>query len=152
MERLQRFLQGSVHGKLVSFREGRAPHVVMVRFYRRPSDPSLYIRTLRHSVKVRNIRRYPQVTLIVDQVDQETAPEPGFIRIESAIIEGECEVIESIADLPEDLFALLFSEVATTPDSPQAAQLKASRVVLKITPQRVRYQRGKIREEIEEKQ
>ena len=144
MERLLHFLEGSVHGKLVSFREGRAPHVVMVRFYHR-SAPILYIRTLRHSVKVQNIRRYPWVTLIVDREDPSAETEPGFVRVESALIEGTCQVIEQIENLPAEVFTMLFSEIATTPDSAEAAQLKASRVVLKFTPHRVRYQRGKMR-------
>jgi nitroimidazol reductase NimA-like FMN-containing flavoprotein (pyridoxamine 5'-phosphate oxidase superfamily) len=143
LEKLSRFLQGSVHGKLVSLRERRSPHTVIVNIYY--DGNVLYIRTLRHSVKVRNERRHPLVTVIVDREDPEAQSEQGFIRIESAMIEGECQVIEPITELPPALFAEIFSEIAATPDSPEAQELKASRVVLKITPQRVRYQRGRMK-------
>lgn len=143
MEKLPLFLQGSVQGKLVSLRQGKSPHIVTVNLYY--SNNVLYIRTLRHSVKVRNVRRSPLVSVIVDRQDPDTLPEKGFVRIESALIEGKCQVIDPIDTLPRELFAWIFSELAESPSSPKAEEIKASRVVLKITPTRVRYQRGKIK-------
>jgi PPOX class probable F420-dependent enzyme len=99
------------------------PHVVAMTYYAK--DGAYYMTSYGKAQKVVNIRRNPNVGLMVEAGG-------AYSELRGVMVRGHCEIIEDVAAVEE-----VFAEMArtTTGKRPgRPANLASKRVVLKIVP------------------
>jgi PPOX class probable F420-dependent enzyme len=104
------------------------PHVVAMNFYAK--DAVFYMTSYAKAQKVVNIRRNPQVALMVETGDK-------YSELRGVMVRGRCEIIEG-----EDAVRTAFADMArargASYERPSAATDSApKRVVLKIVPEKI---------------
>ena len=104
------------------------PHVVAMNFY--VKDGTFYMTSYAKAQKVLNVRRNPQVALMVEEGN-------AYAELRGVMVRGHCEIIEG-ADAVRAAFAEMAQARGASPArSPSATDSAPKRVVLKIVPDRV---------------
>jgi PPOX class probable F420-dependent enzyme len=104
------------------------PHVVAMNFF--VKDGAFYMTSYGKAQKVLNIRRNPEVALMVEAGDK-------YSELQGVMVRGHCAIIEG-----EDAVRAAFAEMArargATYERPSTANDSApKRVVLKIIPEKI---------------
>jgi PPOX class probable F420-dependent enzyme len=125
VEEQAEFLRQNRKCALATLDKDGFPHVVAMSFYAK--DGAYYMTSYGKAQKVVNIRRNPNVGLMV-----EAGGSYGELR--GVMVRGHCEIIEDAAAV-EEVFAEMAGNRAPGEKRPERpANLASKRVVLKIVP------------------
>jgi PPOX class probable F420-dependent enzyme len=122
------FLREHRKAALATIDKDGFPHVVAMNFYAK--DGAFYMTSYAKAQKVLNIRRNPQVALMVEAGDK-------YSELRGVMVRGHCEIIEG-ADAVRAAFAEMARARGASYERPTAANDSApKRVVLKIVPEKL---------------
>jgi PPOX class probable F420-dependent enzyme len=104
------------------------PHIVAMNFF--VKDGAFYMTSYGKAQKVVNIRRNPNVALMVETGN-------SYSELRGVMVRGHCEIIEG-AEAVRAAFADMAQARGTSTERPRAATDSApKRVVLKIIPEKI---------------
>jgi PPOX class probable F420-dependent enzyme len=117
------FLRDNPKCALATIDQDGFPHVVAMGFYV-GEDGAFYMTSYAKAQKVLNIRRNPQVGLMVETGG-------NYAELRGVMVRGTCEIIEDV----DTVRAVMAHRRGANPSGPRATVDSApKRVVLKITP------------------
>ena len=122
------FLRENRKAALATIGQDGFPHIVAMNFY--VEDGAFYMTSYAKAQKVLNLRRNPNVALMVEAGDR-------YVELRGVMVRGHCEIIEG-----EETVRTAFAEMAeargASPQRPRTATDSApKRVVLKIVPEKI---------------
>jgi PPOX class probable F420-dependent enzyme len=122
------FLRAHRKAALATLDRNGFPHVVAMNFF--VKDGAFYMTSYGKAQKVVNIRRNPNVALMVEAGDK-------YSELRGVMVRGHCEIIEG-AEAVRAAFADMARARGAPPERPRAAVDSApKRVVLKIVPHKI---------------
>ena len=127
-EEVRRFLESSKTIIITTNGPGGFPHA-MPMWYRLEEDGTICITTYKASQKVKNLRRDPRVSLLVESGEE-------YADLKGALIYGHAEIVEDIETVIATL--LLAGGQEDTEEVREALRRTAAkRVVLRVKPERI---------------
>jgi PPOX class probable F420-dependent enzyme len=122
------FLREHRKAALATIGQDGFPHIVAMNFY--AEDGAFYMTSYAKAQKVLNIRRNPNVALMVEAGNR-------YFELRGVVVRGRCEIIEG-EDAVRNAFAAMAQARGTPSERPRAAGDSApKRVVLKIIPEKI---------------
>jgi PPOX class probable F420-dependent enzyme len=104
------------------------PHVVAMNYF--AHDGAFYMTSYGKAQKVLNVRRNPNVALMVEAGDE-------YSELRGVMIRGRCEILEGEAAVRAVVEGRAEAQANPAPVNPGAAATAPKRVVLKIVPEKV---------------
>jgi PPOX class probable F420-dependent enzyme len=124
-EELAAFLRKNAKASLATIDRDGFPHVVAMGYFF--TDGAFLMTSYAKAQKVLNIRRNPQVGLMVETGD-------AYAELRGVMVRGTCEIIDD----SEAVRAAMLRRRGTGLDAPRAGVDSApKRVLLKVTPQKI---------------
>jgi PPOX class probable F420-dependent enzyme len=117
------FLRQNRKAALATIDKDGFPHVVAMSYYAK--DGAYYMTSYAKAQKVVNIRRNPNVGLMVEAGG-------AYAELRGVMVRGHCEIIEDVAAV-EEIFVEM-ARTATGKRPERSADVASKRVVLKIVP------------------
>jgi PPOX class probable F420-dependent enzyme len=122
------FLRENRKAALATIGQDGFPHIVAMNFY--VEAGAFYMTSYAKAQKVLNIRRNPNVAMMVETGDR-------YSELRGVMVRGRCEIIEG-EDAVHNAFAAMARARDATYERPRAANDSApKRVVLKIIPEKI---------------
>jgi PPOX class probable F420-dependent enzyme len=122
------FLRENRKAALATIGQDGFPHIVAMNFY--VEDGAFYMTSYAKAQKVLNLRRNPNVALMVEAGDR-------YAELRGVMVRGRCEIIER-EDAVRSAFAAMARARGESSERPRAASDSApKRVVLKIIPEKI---------------
>jgi len=122
------FLRENRKAALATIGQDGFPHIVAMNFY--VEDGAFYMTSYAKAQKVLNLRRNPNVALMVEAGDR-------YAELRGVMVRGHCEIIER-EDAVRSAFAAMARARGESSERPRAANDSApKRVVLKIIPEKI---------------
>jgi len=122
------FLRENRKAALATIGQDGFPHIVAMNFY--VEDGAFYMTSYAKAQKVLNLRRNPNVALMVEAGDR-------YVELRGVMVRSHCEIIER-EDAVRSAFAAMARARGESSERPRAANDSApKRVVLKIIPEKI---------------